>query len=624
MNLNEQVADNVQQNSTNSADATDATKNVEATNNSDESTTRQEETEEQVDYAKLSKEELVNVAVELSKSDKLAHANRVAREIKPLFQEIIDAERQEALNAFVEAGNEEDAFEYTADKATDTFFEAIKAIRKKRADEMNKQKAEKLENLKKKQYILDQIKSLVEGEETEDSLNQLKELQNQWRQIKGIPREFAEELYESYRFYLDKFYDELSINFELKELDRKKNLEKKIELCKKVDELTQESSIKKALILLNKYHEDFKNTGPVPKEYNEEIWSRFKAASDKIYEVKKEHQQELDKQREQNLELKKAICEKADIYADVTYEKPKEWINKTKELQNLFAEWKKIGQVPKAHNDEIWKRFRTAYNSFFKNKNTFFKELNNLRGDNLKLKVAICEKAEAIKESTDFAKTSNELKRLQQEWKKIGPVPDKNSDEVWKRFRAACDHFFNKMQDQFADRRKEEEENLVKKNAICDKLETLEKIDDKAEVFKQLKELQAEWMQLGHVPIKEKDKIYKRHKGILDKIYGKHKIDNENIAEGKHKEHYEMLMQMPDGENKLKFQERKLRDKIKDILSDVVTWENNIEFFANSKNADALKKDIEKKINNAHSQTDRIKKELQVLRSVLQSSNANA
>lgn len=615
MNLNEQAAENVELNDEKNTVAP-AAENVEATTNSDEET-HQEEPEVKVDYSKMSKDELVSVALEQAKSDKTLSARRIAREIRPLFETIIGDEKQKALEAYIEAGNEEDTFEPIKDAAAESFFEAMKAIKKRHADEVNRQKTEKLENLKKKQFILDQIKDLVEGEENEESLDKLKDLQNQWRQVKGIPKEFAEELYESYRFYLDKFYDDLSINFELKELDRKKNLEKKIDLCKKVDELQQEKSVKKALILLNKYHEDFKNTGPVPKEFNEEIWERFKAASDKIYDIKREHQKQMDEQREQNLELKKALCEKIEIYTDATYDKPKDWINKTKEIQTLFEEWKKIGQVPKAHNDEIWKRFRDSYNSFFKNKNVYFKELNNKRNENLKLKIAICEKAEAIKDSTDFAKTSSALKRMQQDWKKIGPVPDKQSDEVWKRFRAACDHFFGKLQDQYAEKNKEEQDNLDKKVALCDKLEALEKAEDKKEVVAELKTIQLEWMKIGFVPMKEKDKVYKRYKALTDKIYAKHKLEEQNVAEGKHQEHYEMMSQLPDGDNKLKFQERKLRDKIKFLQNEVQTWENNIQFFASSKNADALKKDIDKKINNANGQIDRVKKELQVLRSFL-------
>ncbi|MDX5321801.1 MAG: DUF349 domain-containing protein [Bacteroidota bacterium] len=572
--------------------------------------------EEESDLNALNQEQLVELIENVSKQEDLSEAGRIAREVRSILEAQFADEEQAALEAFLEEGNEKDDFQPKPNEFKSRYLDAYKKIQSRRGEQRQRIEEEKLKNLEIKRRILEDLKHLTENDEAADALDKVKELQNEWKKIRAVPHEFVEELWDAYRFYLDKFYDNLSINFELKELDRKKNLEAKIELCKKVDELQEEASVKSAMNLLNKYHDEWKHTGPVPKEYAEEIWNRFKAASDKIFEQKKGQMDQLREMRRKNLELKTAINEKLEQVATILYEKPKEWIEKTELINTFFEEWKKIGPVPKDQNEVIWGRFKDLRNHFYRQKNNFFKHLNKEKTDNLTQKEALCERAEALRESNDWQKTTNDLIRLQGEWKKIGPVPEKHSDEVWKRFRAACDHFFNRKEEHFKGQKEEQEKNLEVKKSLLEELKALEAVaEDKAdEVFAKLREIQKNWNAAGFVPIKHKNQLQKEFSSIADALYKKHKRNAEDLKEGQLVEHYEELAGTPDGKRRLQGEERRVKDKIRFLKSEIETLENNIGFFSNSKTAGPLIKEIKGKINRANEQLDRFQKELKTIK----------
>ncbi len=572
------------------------------------------ESESEVDLRTLSKEELVDLVEKTIKEGELSAAAKLAQEVRVILDAMRQEEYDSALEAFIEAGNEKDNFEFRVDEFYRRFDAAFREIRQKRAEQRQRTEDEKLKNLAAKNRILDQLREITENNETEDSLAKVKELQSEWKKIRVVPRENIQELWDSYRVYLDKFYDNLSINFELKELDKKKNLEAKIELCKKVDALQEESSIKKAMIMLNKYHDEWKHTGPVPQEYSEEIWTRFKAASDKVYEQKKGELDKIREKRIHNFELKSALLEKLEQISTVQFNSPKEWIAQTQAIADLFEEWKKVGPVPKEHNDSIWSKFKELRNTFYRNKNAYFKSLNKEKNENLERKKQLCEKAEAIAKSDDWNKTTNELIRLQGEWKKVGPVPEGVSDEVWKRFRAACDMFFNKKEAHFSGQKEEQQQNLEAKKAIIEELKALAGNENADAVFKQLKDIQKRWAAAGFVPFKAKNQIQKEYSSLVDEFYKKFKRNADEMSEARAMEHYQELADMPDGDKKLQGEERRIREKIRFLKTEVETLENNIGFFSNSKTAGALIKGIQDKIQKANSQMERLNKELKAIK----------
>ncbi|HYG17043.1 MAG TPA: DUF349 domain-containing protein [Bacteroidia bacterium] len=575
--------------------------------------------EDAVDYANLSKEELVELAIKASKSEDLKEAAEVMRQVRPILDNIFLEEQNTALAAFIEEGGDKDSFEYKGTELKTQFYEAFKTVQRRRSEERERVEKDKLKNLEAKRAILDKLKHLTESDETENSVEQVRELQREWKKIRVVPQEYVQELWDSYRFYMDKFYDNVSINNELKELDRKKNLEHKIELCKKVGELSEEKSIKKSLILLNKYHEEWKNTGPVPREFSEEIWKRFKEASDLIYEQKRGEIAKLEEVRKQNFELKTAICEKLDLLTSTKPNKPKEWIDMTKQVNDLFDEWRKIGKVPREQNEIIWGRFRELRNRFFNEKNAFFRKLNAEKAENLRLKTEICEKAEAVVASEDWQKTANTLKKLQEDWKKIGPVPEKVSDTVWKRFRAACDSFFNRKEEHFKGQKEEQQGNLDKKTELLTRLETLVNSEAETEAaFAQARQIQKEWGEIGFVPFNAKKNIQDRFSEAMDKLYKKLKRNPEEMSEARLKEHYEEISKLPDAAYKLKNEERRVREKIRFLRTDIETLENNVGFFrtGNAKGANnPFVKQIEDKISKASGQLSRLERELKVIRS---------
>jgi len=578
-----------------------------------------EEEEITADFSKHSLEQLNEAAVKASKSDDIRTAHLLLKEMRTFFDNLYSKTFNEALQHFIEQGNLRDDFAFKDEYLRKSFYEAYRTIQHRRAEMKALQDAEKLRNLEEKKKVLAEIhdltkKDLSDVEMVRKSLEQLKDLQKKFKDIRNTPMESREELWSTYHVYLNRFYDKLDIYNELITLDREKNLDQKIELIKKVMELVQEPSLNKAQTTLNKYHEDWKNIGPAPKESSEDIWQRFKAASDLVYEKINAYRAEMDGKREENLVAKTALCEKAESFITYESDKAKEWIAKTKELESLFEEWRAIGPVPRKFNQSVWDRFKQAYNQFYTNKNNYFKFLNNERAVNLKTKTELCEKAEELMNSIEWNKATKAILELQDQWKKSGPVHEKQSDKIWKRFRAACDTFFNRKAGHFEHQVNEQKENLVAKTALLTKLDELKSKDNVDEVLAEVKSIQAEWNRIGFVPMAQKEEMQKRYNEALNAIYGAFKMVKDEMRAKEQSSQYELMAASGDGKFRLQKEERFLMDKIRKLKGELATEQNNMGFFANSKNASSFIQQIENNLKNTRAEISKLEEKLKMVR----------
>lgn len=572
-------------------------------------------------FASFTKEQLVEHAQSLIHTTNVKQAYATLQEIRKAFEIILDQERPIQIKDWVSAGNDPKDFIAPQDELKVKLFDVVQKFKELREIERKRAEEEKLVNLNKKQAILDKIVSLVDSEENESSLNDLRELMRQWKEIRQIPKEHQDELYAKYKFHIDKYYDNLSKFNELKDLDREKNLELKIELIKRAEALKDEKNIRKAMISLNKIHDEWKNTGPVRKEISDEIWTRFKAASDLVIDVQKIHQQEIDAQRQQNLEKKILLVEKAETAITALPSSNKEWNKMAEEIDAMLEDWKKIGPVPSDKNEEIWSRFQGARNSFYSERKNFFKKLQSDRKDNLTKKLALCEQAEKLQEANEFMKTSEQLQNLQDQWKAIGPVPEEQNEIIWKRFRAAFDHFYERKNKWFSERKSQESGAIIAKEAIISDLKVISESKDNKLTFNDLKSIQTKWNESGFVSGKKFQSLNKEYQTLMDALYQALRNNSNAERESIVKENLNSISSSPDAKYKLQSEEKRLRDIIKKIQDELVTIENNKGFFQHSKNADAILKQFDDKLKKSKEQLEKLQKELQL---VIQAKKANA
>ncbi|ADR20234.1 hypothetical protein MATR_21500 [Marivirga tractuosa] len=573
----------------------------------------EDEHEELPDYAEFSKEQLVEAIKEISKSDNFKKADRIINELKPVYDEIYEAEKKEALDKFLADGGEEADFAMKHDELNERFEANYQLYRDRRKKHYRELEHQKDENLKTKIDILDRLRDLVDGEETITSLNVIKDIQKEWKSVGPVPGNQSKTLWANYNALLDRYYDQRSILFELKELDRKKNLEAKTELCVKAEELAQSEDVPYAIKHLNDLHEEYKHIGPVPKEEQEPLWQRFKAASDAIYDKRKEFVKNLKEIQTENLEKKEQIIEKLKPFLEFDSDRIKEWNSKTKEILAIQKEWEATGQVPKENAKEINKNFWGNFKQFFANKHEFFKRLDSMREENLKKKQEFVEKAKELCESTDWNKTADQLKGLQRQWKEVGPVPEKFRESIYKEFKAACDKFFENKRAGSKDAQKEFEENLKAKEDIIAQINGLEAGDlDQLEAYEQA------YGKIGFVPKEAIQKVKEDFSNAVQAFVEK----SEDVLTDEQKEKVKLMAQItkimsgPNSDRKLNQKENSLRKKIGDLQNDIVTWKNNMEFFASSKTADKLKKDFEEKIEDAEKEISLLKKQLRIVRSI--------
>lgn len=539
--------------------------------------------------------------------------------IRTVFYDKYNLSKNEAKEQYTaERTDESPDFVYEESGLIDNLKEIEDEIKKAREEEKKRVEAEKKSNLARKEALIAQLEIILGSDETLETIAEVKEIQKEWKTIRVLPKEAIGSLWDRFNVLLNSFYDNHGINIELKELDRQKNLESKIELTKKVETIKDEKSLKRSFIMLNKLHEEFKNIGPVPHESREPIWRAFKMASDAVYEDKRKRYEELEAAKESNLAKKIILSEKADLLNAIAPKDLKGWNDKAKAFEELFAEWKKIGPVPKSNKDSVWIQFNGVRNDFFTNRKAFFKELNAARNQNLKSKEALCGKAEELQESKEWNTTSKTMIALQADWKKIGPVPEKVNQAIWKRFRKACDHFFEAKNQAFSGKREEEKANLIEKEALITQLTELSTKDiDHKKAFAELKQINAEWRSAGFVPHKDVKRISKAYDIANNAVYTKYSGQIEAAKAANLNDHYKELKEgSKDGIKELENEERNIKRRITTLNEEVASIERNMSFFSKSKTADKMLKDFDSKIKKANAQIGNLKKELGVLKSV--------
>jgi hypothetical protein len=554
----------------------------------------------QVDYSGYSKHELVETLALIIENRPTAEIREDVDRIKILFYKKLKSETEERKNKFLEGGGKIEDYRQWIDPDDARVKHLLEKYKEKKTDYSKIQEAEKYDNLKKKYDIIDKIKDLVNREESiNKTFHDFRSLQNEWHSIGVVPQTALKDLWENYHHYVEIFYDYIKINKELRDLDLKKNFEAKVVLCEKAEELLLEPNPVNAFRLLQDFHNQWREIGPVPQESKNEIWDRFKEATSQI---NKRHHEYFEKQKDDqrnNLEAKIALCEAVDAINLLEIKNFKEFDERADKVVELQKMWRTIGFAPKKQNNRVYQRFRDACDTFFEKKRSFYADNKEIQLNNLQLKTELCLQAEALQESTDWKVTSDALIRLQKEWKEIGPVPRKQSERCWKRFRKACDHFFNRKTEFFAALDTSYDDNLKAKLAIIDELEKFETGPDVHAAFERLKELQRKWTEIGFVPFNMKDEITNKYRMAINKEFDKLKIGDEDKSILKYKTKLDNLKANPKASRKVRNERDKFFTKIKQLESDIVLWENNIGFFAKSTNADTMIREVEEKIENA-------------------------
>lgn len=573
-----------------------------------------EEEGEIIDYSGHSREELADVVEELSKQDNFKRADAILNQVLPLFKAVERASRQEAKERFLADGGEEDDFEFRHDEVFNRFDASLRLLRDKKSNYYKERESRKESNYKKKLEVLDKLRELVDGENATTNLAPIKALQEEWKSIGMVPAQHNRTLWANYNALMDRFYNNRHILFELKELDRKKNLVKKQEICEKAEALDKLENIKDAIVQLNELHEEYKKIGPVPREVQEELWQRFKAASDEIYKKRKSYLEELKGELQENLEKKKVLAEQLKPYLEFDSDRINDWNAKTKEILAIQKKWDALGGLPREHAKEVNRAFWSSFKGFFSNKNNFFKKLEGMRQENLEKKEVLVEKANALKESTDWDKTSEALKGLQREWKEIGPVPEKFRNSVYAKFKEACDTFFNNRRKSQNKAEEQYVENLKHKEDLIKEIE--ERTKEGKGAAKDLDDLMVRWGAIGFVPRNSIKSIEARFKKAIDAFLVSMDMDDAEREALAMKAELSTLKKGPDADRKLNKKEYLLRKQIQELEDNIALWNNNLAFFANSKTADKLKAEFDEKIVKAKEEVQHLKKQLRMVRSM--------
>ncbi len=565
-----------------------------------------------IDFTHFQKADYVELAKELAKSDNYKRSDLLIKEMKPLYDAIRNGERKAALDRFLADGGIAEDFEFRPDDFDQQFDATLKLIRDKRQAFYKQMEDQKNASLQKKTEILEKLRALVDGEDSPQAFHQFKDLQKEWKNSGPVPMTQIKTLWANYNALIDRFYDHRNIYFELKELDRRKNLDAKKEICARAEKLVEVNSIQEAVRELNELHNEFKHIGPVPAEDQETVWQRFKAASDAIYAKRDAHVANLQQEFTKNLALKDAIGEEVAAFSAFTSDRIKDWNEKTKAILELQKKWDAVGGVPRAKQKEINKKFWSAFKLFFHNKSVFFKKLDEERAKNLKLKEEIVAKAIALRESTDWDKTSNELKHLQTQWKEVGPLPEKWREKIYQQFKEACDFFFEQRRGLQKQADLEQDANLTKKEAIIQQIEAL--TASKTATIAEIQNLRTQFNTLGFVPKQAMASIKSRFTEAINKAIAS--IDNlseKDKSEAALEIEISTLRNDPQADRKLFQKEQTIRKQIAKAENDIGVLENNITFFERSKNASQLKEEYGNKIKEATAHLKDLKKQLKML-----------
>ena len=570
------------------------------------------EAEPEVDYSAMSRDELL-AALDMLLQEDVSRIRNRASAIRNQFNTLNKEVERQAAEKFVAEGGNKDEFQYTNDSVAQQFYKLYDDYRARRQHRQEEIEAQKVRNLEGKQALLDELRALIakDEESIKQTYDEFNAIQEKWKGIGDVPRESMNDLWQNYHFLIEQFFNKVKINKELRMLDLKRNLEQKIQLCERAEELIVETSVVKAFKALQELRAQWKEIGPVPTEQNEETWNRFNAAANQIDERRREYYDQRKEELDQNLLAKQALLEKANELTQELPKSTKEWNDTTAALDELLKLWKSIGPVPREQNETIWGQFKGIIDKHYADKKLHFGQIRDEQTENYNKKVDLCLRAEAIAKREDWKNATEELLQLQAEWKAIGATSRKVSDKIWHRFRSACDEFFAKKGEYFKDIRSNESDNLAKKLAIIEEIKGHEFGEDKDENLNAIKDFQRRWSEIGHVPMKEKDRVQKEYRTLINGIFEKLKISAREAEEASYRERIRNFS--GDAKRFVSNERQELLDKIEKLRADVKLWENNLGFLASSKQADLLKQEFEKKMQATRQQIALLEAKLRIL-----------
>ncbi len=567
-----------------------------------------------IDYSNYTEVELINALRDLLASPPDEDIKDEVDRIKINFYKKHRANIETEKAAFLADGGAEEEYEPGNAPYEDDLRNLLREYRQLRNSRAKEMEEEKEENLEIKYQIIEDIKSLVNRKESiNKTFQEFRDLQQKWRDTGLVPQSKLKDLWETYHHHVENFYDYIKINKELRDLDLKKNMEAKIVLCEKAEELLMEPSVIRAFNILQKYHEQWREIGPVPRDKKDELWERFKLATSKINKKHQDFFEDRKDEQKKNLDAKVALCEKAEEIASMNFESHKEWDLKSKELIELQKVWRTIGFAPKKDNNKVYERFRSACDKFFDAKRDFYAQNKEIQQNNLQMKLDLCVQAEALKDSTDWKKTTDEFISIQKRWKEVGPVPRKQSDAVWKRFRAACDYFFDQKSEHFSTVDHEHVENLEAKKVLIEEVKNYKLTKDEEADLSQIKDFQRRWSEIGHVPFKDKDKVQNEFRAAINAHFDHLRIDEHKRDILKFKTKVSNFTESNRGQNKMRYERDKYITRMKQLENDLTLLNNNIGFFANTKNAESLIEDVNRKIQATIEKIEMLKEKIRII-----------
>ncbi len=580
----------------------------------EEKNEEESELQKEPDYSLMEKKELVDRLVLLLDNKSVKGIKDRVDSIKHNFYKKHNEAIAEAKKKFLEEEGKEEEFDFGKDELESKMKDLLRDFRERKTVQNRNVEQEKDDNLKIKYQIIDDIKDLVNRKEAFDkTFHEFRVLQKKWHETGMVPQQALKNLWDNYHHHVENFYDYIKINKEFRDLDLKKNMDIKELLCEEAEALLEEESVVKAFNTLQKYHEQWREIGPVPREEKEELWARFKETTTIINRRHQEFYEGLKSEQKVNLDKKAVLCDQAEEIANSEIKSHKDWNETSKNILDLQKEWRTIGFAPKKDNNRIYQRFRAACDLYFDKKREFYLELKDKLGENLITKTELCEIAETLQDSTDWKTTTDKLIGIQKQWKTIGPVPRKVSEELWVRFRAACDKFFNSKSEHFNHVDSDHVENLKLKEDLIKRISDFVLTEDDESNMTTIRGFQKEWTHIGHVPFKKKDKIQDEYRRILNSIYDKMDLDTEDKEVQKFQSKIDNLLSMSHSEDKIIVERNKIVGKIKQLESDIGLWENNIGFFSASKTSGSIVQEIEEKIEKGKQVLQLLQEKLKVI-----------
>lgn len=555
----------------------------------------EEEEQEKFDTSTL--EQLHDVLHQALRDDRVKEFRKSFNQIKRRFRDLFEEEKNRVLHKFLEDGEKQEDFQFYPPEDMLRVRELVTRFNERLAELRKREEQEVQANILAKQDVIHELKLLISEEsDIKKAFDRFHQLREKWASIGNVPQQYAQDLWNNYKFFTDKFYEFVQINKELYELDLNKNLEVKQQLIRRVEGLMQLPSIKKSIEMLHGMQKEWRETGPVPKAVTKDIFDQFKAAVDSVYLRRDQFIREREESRQKNLEAKTALCERAEALAAKEVKSLGEWKKEETELKKLDEQWKGIGRVPRQFNDSIWERFKGARREFYRKKLPLLKHIKDELTTNYDAKVRLCEQAEALKENTDWKNTTHQFLKLQADWKKIGPVERKKSDEIWQRFRQACDAFFHAKEQFYAGQGEREAGNLTKKQELIAQVKAYVPVEDMEANLAYIRQMQQEWNAAGHVPIADKQSVEKEFDAAINTILAGMNIDKDKRNRMEYKMKLEGMIQSPQADRLLKEERTFVGNKVRKLEEEITQIENNLGFFGHSKGADSLKKQYEDKI----------------------------